>query len=344
MLKKAIETDDKELLALLEAIGDLALCVHWMRGTFRWMANQGLITFAAKQDEQNYWRLFSLVEEYERYAWEIAPSRSILPALRHYRIKGELVDGWEELLIKDLHGRVPYGTNLEQLEDIQDALRRLGEARQAGGNLRERNLEMTEQQIRRKVEELGPWHYCHLLPHGVLTGDSPPNHLPDKMERLAPHLDRTVYPRVLDLGANSGIISMWFCDNKRSVVDAVEGSSTFYPQLEFVTKLKGYTSRINPIKADICSYKPREDFYDLVIFLGTMHHLPCKQESLEMIKKALKPGGQVIVQTKTKLPVGDMLNTVGFDRISHLYDHKGYERSAWKAYKDPMKVGNPSLK
>jgi 2-polyprenyl-3-methyl-5-hydroxy-6-metoxy-1,4-benzoquinol methylase len=200
---------------------------------------------------------------------------------------------------------------------------------------------MNRDELQAKVDELGPWHYCHQLQHGVVTGTSNPDTLPEKMDFFfrVNAFDRPVYPRVLDLGANSGIISMWFADNKHSTVDAIELGPKYYPQLELAVEQKGYAGKVVPKYEDIrlCEFGKSE--YDLVLFLGTMHHIgeEFRVKILQACMEALLPSGQIVVQTKTELPVLEMLDQVGFLFAEKLFDMPGYERSAWKAQKDAMK-------
>lgn len=129
-------TDDKEFkLAVLEAIGDLVLMIHWLRGTFNWMMHTGAVEWPSAEDKANYERLFGNIEVYESFVWEIAPSRAALLQLREYRRTGTIMEGFEKLFDnKDPHGRLPFDTTIEDLDDIKDLLRRLGEARIAAGD------------------------------------------------------------------------------------------------------------------------------------------------------------------------------------------------------------------
>lgn len=199
---------------------------------------------------------------------------------------------------------------------------------------------MNREELQQKVAELGPWHYCHQFPHGVRTGDSPPDLKQDKIIALEPHL-RPVYPKVLDLGANSGLISMWFVDNKGSEVKAIEYGPKYYPQLELAVKMKNYSSTIDPVYADIHKGNFGSEEYDLVLLLGVLHHLRSEEYQfiLTECKKALYPGGEIIAQTRSELPVADYLTSAGFLHVQKIVEQAHYGRSAWKAIKDPMKVG-----
>lgn len=201
---------------------------------------------------------------------------------------------------------------------------------------------MDKLELQRKVDELGPWHYCHVLPFGVVTGDCTVEQTHPKLVELlrAGAFTRPTYPQVLDLGANSGIISMWFVDNKNSLVAAVEGGPKYYPQLEFVIDVKGYAGKVIPIYKDITSCNfGQSNKYDLILFLGTLHHLKpdTHKKILNACLEALLPGGEIVVQTKSDLLVESMLDEIGFLGVRRLSTN-WHDRAAWFAFKDPMKV------
>lgn len=198
------------------------------------------------------------------------------------------------------------------------------------------------QQYKDAVESLGPWHYCHVFPpYNISTGDCDQESTHPKLVELlsAGAFKRTVYRQVLDLGANSGLISMWFVDNKRSIVTAVEGNPLYYPQLEFAISAKDYLNTIKPVYMNLHQPMLGLMMYDLVLFLGTLHHL--KPEShvdvLKACGRALKPAGELVVQTDSSLPVEELMEQAGFEDVTRLATNWS-DRAAWIATRDPMKV------
>lgn len=206
---------------------------------------------------------------------------------------------------------------------------------------------MSKDAIQAKVNELYPWHYNHILPYGISTGDSPIEETHPKLVELlkAGAFPRPVYLRVLDLGANSGLISMWFVDNKNSHVTAAEGNERYYQQLELVVELKGYSGKIRPVLRNITelNYGTKLNYgtneFDLVLYLGTMHHLKPEYhlDTLIACHKALLPAGEIVVQTHNELPVEAMLKEAGFVLVRQLPTN-WHDRAAWMAMKDPMKI------
>lgn len=202
--------------------------------------------------------------------------------------------------------------------------------------------EMTREELQEEVDKLAPWHYCHVLPFGVTTGDCTAEEVHPKLKVLldAGAFKRRRYPFILDLGANSGLISMWFATNKGSNVMAVEGGAKFFEQLTFVVQAKGYQSTIMALPFDI---RKAPHFgtgvHDLVLLLGVLHHIEESYhvEILQKCLRALWPGGEIVVQTKDDLPVAEMLLEAGFVGVEKL-NTNWHDRAAWQAIKDPMKL------
>lgn len=132
-LLQSLDAMDREqrILNLLEAVGMLTLCIHWLRGTFNWMMHTGAVKWPSDEDKANYERLFGDIALYESFIWEIAPPRALLVSMREFRQTGQLREGWEALLNQDAHGRIPFDVDEETLDDIADIMRRLGESRVA---------------------------------------------------------------------------------------------------------------------------------------------------------------------------------------------------------------------
>lgn len=201
---------------------------------------------------------------------------------------------------------------------------------------------MTKNELQEKIDELGPWHFNHLL-NGISTGDSQIETTHPKIIELlkAGTFSRKIYPQVLDLGANSGIISEWFVRNKQSHVDAIEFHPKYFPQLELVIEVKGLSNQIKAIKKDLHEGDFGENKYDLVLFLGTMHHLVkdngVRLRILNDCRRALIPGGEIVVQTESSLPIAEMMKDAGFLGVEKLPTNWS-DRSAWFGFKDPMKL------
>lgn len=127
-----IKSEDDFKLKVLESLGNLVLMLHWQRGIIDALIRENVINLNPEQ-KSNWERVIKDCELYEEFTWEIAPSRAALLQLRQFRIKNNLEEGFELLFEKDPHGRIPYNLTSAQLDDIEDIIRRLKDARQATG-------------------------------------------------------------------------------------------------------------------------------------------------------------------------------------------------------------------
>jgi len=131
-----VETTDEALVNLFEVTGALVLCVHWLRGTFNWLMHTGAVKFPSEEGKANYERMFKTIELYEQIIWELVPSRAAIVGMRDLRTSNPTInlDELSKLFTQDAHGRLPFDLNEHELDDINDLLRRLGEARVARSN------------------------------------------------------------------------------------------------------------------------------------------------------------------------------------------------------------------
>lgn len=129
-IEELLEKEDNFHLGILEALGCLVLMNHWMRGIIDRLVQQGRIELP--QTEKDNWnRVINNLQNYEQFVWEIVPSRLMTSALRQYRKTGVIDKDKLDLMLKaDTHGRIPYGMRSEDLDDIEDILRRLKDASQ----------------------------------------------------------------------------------------------------------------------------------------------------------------------------------------------------------------------
>lgn len=206
-------------------------------------------------------------------------------------------------------------------------------------------MSYSKAELQQKVEDLGPWHHCHHFPYGIRTGDGDCDPKHEKLRMLTAHgaFQRPAYLKVLDVGANSGLIAMWFVDNKRSHVVAVEAGPKYYYQLELAVKVKNYSTNIIPINRDI-----RQPFFleghkgfDLVICLSVLHHIgeEFRQNIVNQCYDAMLPGAEIVIQTKDDIDIPALMTKAGFQDIKTICDWPApHGKRAWGALKDPMKL------
>lgn len=201
---------------------------------------------------------------------------------------------------------------------------------------------MDKDTLQAKIEALGPWHYCFSLPHGLTTGTSTPDVLPYKIPGMLKGgaWSKKQYSHALDIGANSGYISMWAVKQfDIHYLDALEGGEKFYEQLRFMLNIRSYPE-IHPVHGDIRSIDLPNDFYDLVMMLGVAHHIGEKNLPAVFAKvhKAMIHYGEIIVQTKSDIDIPKYLTDAGFSDIKVVHALPNENRTAWVAFADKMKV------
>lgn len=132
IVKELLEKEDNFHLAILEVLGSLVLMNHWQRGIIDQLVQQGRVELP--EDEKANWdRVINNLQNYEQFIWEVAPSRLMTSALRQYRKTGEIDKEKIDLMLKaDTHGRIPYGLSTEDLDDLEDIVRKLKDVRQYG--------------------------------------------------------------------------------------------------------------------------------------------------------------------------------------------------------------------
>ena len=201
-------------------------------------------------------------------------------------------------------------------------------------------MSLTKIEVQQRIDELRPWHFCFRLQHGLITGTSKPDYY-EKIDIMtqAGAFSRPVYRKVLDLGANSGIVSVWFAQNRASKVLAVEAADVFYEQLEFAVSQKELGNKINTIRADITEFEPTT-LYDCVLLLGVLHHIPLdkRQSLIDMCYYSLGHLGEFYLQTKGAIGAEEYLKKAGFSVIERICEWPGQNRIAWRCTKDPMKL------
>lgn len=116
-------------LDLLEMVGSIVLMLHWQRGIIDSLVQNENVKLSQEQLD-NWNRVIENLSYYEQYTWEIAPSRALLPLMRHFRLTGKLIEDFELLSKKDELGRIPYNLTDKEYDDIQDIFRRIKDARE----------------------------------------------------------------------------------------------------------------------------------------------------------------------------------------------------------------------
>lgn len=133
----------------------------------------------------------------------------------------------------------------------------------------------TQEEIGRRVRELGWWYQHFELPLGVVTGNGePPAYLPETRWRLIePYVPANLAGKtVLDTGGNAGYFSVQMMKRGARRCVLVEPFVEFSEQARFVAEL--YDFPIEVINEDVHTFcLTTEERFDYVVFLGLFYHL-----------------------------------------------------------------------
>src|ERR1043166_8220251 len=104
---------------------------------------------------------------------------------------------------------------------------------------------MTAEEIRKKVEEIGPWFHCIDLGHGILTknasvGSEPADHPRRTWEKVKPHVAEDLSGlTVLDVGCNGGFYSIEMKRRGADRVVAIDTDEEYLAQARFAAEVTG---------------------------------------------------------------------------------------------------------
>ncbi len=132
---------------------------------------------------------------------------------------------------------------------------------------------MTEQEIRTRVEELGPWFHnidlkgVHTAPHHFL-GDYPSF----KFRNFAHAIPQDLSGKsVLDIGCNGGFYSIEMKRRGAARVVGIDSDEDYLRQARFATEVLGYDIEFRNLSVyDVAQLGER---FDVVIFMGVLYHL-----------------------------------------------------------------------
>jgi len=114
---------------------------------------------------------------------------------------------------------------------------------------------------------------------------------------------------VLDLGGGDGVDSVRLAAAGHEVT-IVDSSAGMLDRAAAVTDRDGVKSRVRTIEADLVGWEP-DGPYDLVLCHFVLQYLPADRPALDVLRRAVRPGGAVSVICPN--PVGDVMMAVRHD-------------------------------
>ncbi len=155
------------------------------------------------------------------------------------------------------------------------------------------------QDIRKKIEALGPWFHNLHLPGGEQTA---PDHFlgdfPDyKWREIAPFLPADLKSwRVLDIGCNAGFYSFELARRGASVT-ALDLNPVYLAQARWAAEIYGLERCIEFRRMQVYELAHCTETWDLVLFMGVFYHLRYPMLGLDTV--AQKVGRLMVFQTLT---------------------------------------------
>jgi tRNA (mo5U34)-methyltransferase len=144
---------------------------------------------------------------------------------------------------------------------------------------------LSQEQIRRRIEELGPWFHNMELA-GVQT--APEHFLGDYPHVKWKHFSQVVPERldgktVLDIGCNAVFYSMEMKRRGASRVVGIDSDDRFLAQARFAAEVNGYDIEFHNLTVyDVAQLGEK---FDLVIFMGVLYHLRHPLLALDLIRE-----------------------------------------------------------
>lgn len=120
-----------------------------------------------------------------------------------------------------------------------------------------------------------------------------------KWRRLAPHLSSLEGRRVLDVGGGNGYHGWRMAGAGASFVLVIDPSPRFYWQYRAVRHFVGDADggAVQFLPVGIEEVPENLGYFDTVFSMGVLYHRPSPLEHLLQLKDALRPGGELVLET-----------------------------------------------
>lgn len=116
-----------------------------------------------------------------------------------------------------------------------------------------------------------------------------------KWERLAPHIDSLSGKTVLDVGCGNGYHMFRMLEQNPELVVGIDPTTLFLIQFQIIKHFY-QDSRIHLMPLGIEQMPPLAAF-DTVFSMGVLYHRKSPFDFLQQLRKLLKPGGQLVLET-----------------------------------------------
>jgi len=120
-----------------------------------------------------------------------------------------------------------------------------------------------------------------------------------KWQRLAPHLAPLNERRVLDVGGGNGYHAWRMAGQGAAFVLVIDPSPRFFWQFRAVRHFVGDADggRTHFLPVGIEAVPESLGVFDTVFSMGVLYHRPSPLEHIQQLKEALRPGGELVLET-----------------------------------------------
>ncbi|CAM4193275.1 tRNA 5-methoxyuridine(34)/uridine 5-oxyacetic acid(34) synthase CmoB [Vreelandella rituensis] len=120
-----------------------------------------------------------------------------------------------------------------------------------------------------------------------------------KWQRVAPYLAPLKHRKVLDVGGGSGYHAWRMAGEGADFVLVIDPSPRFFWQFQAVRHFIGDADegRTHFLPVGIEDIPEKLAFFDTAFSMGVLYHRPSPLEHLHQLKDALRPGGEMVLET-----------------------------------------------
>jgi tRNA (mo5U34)-methyltransferase len=155
--------------------------------------------------------------------------------------------------------------------------------------------DVTRDQLRKTLQALIPWRKGPYFLHSIHIDTEWRSDW--KWDRVIPHLAPLKDRLILDVGCGNGYHCWRMLGEGAARVIGIDPSPRFIVQFHMIKKLAGTHYPIDVLPIGIEELPAKLQAFDTVFSMGVFYHRKSPMDHLRELKEALKPGGQLVLET-----------------------------------------------